>query len=354
MKKLLSIPFVLTIVLFYTISSCNSTVDVSSIVSTGELTEVSKTSAKCSGSILSGGSAKVVDCGICWATTPEPTIKGSVISSFKNSGSYTCSLTDLQPDMTYYVRAYATTSNDTEYGKVIQLTTPIETGNSISILNSDLTYGKVTDIDGNEYHTIKIGNQTWMVENLSVTKFRNGEAIPTITDNGKWEKLKTPAQCTYNNNAEVNSVRKFGRLYNYFSVKDTRNLAPTGWHIATTTDWDELTNYIKNNKGVSKSIAQALAAKTDWAESQFLNSIGSLDPETFMPINNTSGLAALPSGIRADYGVFNGVGVYSAWWVVGEIYGVNAGFRSLNNYGNIIGKNQYNQAFGLSVRCIKD
>lgn len=354
MKKLLSIPFVLTLVLFYILTSCNSTVDVASIASTGELSEITTTSAKCSGSVLSRGSSAVVDCGICWATYPEPTINGNAVSSFQNSGSYTCSLTDLQPDMTYYVRAYAITSDDTEYGKVIQLTTPIETGNPLSILNPDLSYSKVTDMDGNEYHTINIGNQTWMVENLIVTKFRNGEAIPTVTDNGKWEKLKTPAQCTYNNNTETNSVRKFGRLYNYFAIKDTRNLAPTGWHVATTTDWEELKNFIENNKGVSRSIAQAVAAKTDWSESEFLNSIGALDPDTYMSINNTSGFAALPSGIRADYGLFTGVGVYSAWWVAGETNGNNIGFRSLNNYGTLIGQNQYNQTYGLSVRCIKD
>lgn len=352
MKEFNSLRFVLLTTLFYMLTACNSTVDISSVAITGQLSEVTTTSAKCSGSIQSG--SNVIDCGICWATHPDPTINGSVVSSFQNSGDFTCSITDLQPDMTYYVRAYATTNDDTEYGKVIQLTTPSEVGNKPSILNPDLSYGKVTDIDGNEYHTINIGTQTWMVENLSVTKFRNGEAIPTVTDNGKWEKLKTAAQCTYNNNVEANSIRKFGRLYNYFAVKDTRNIAPEGWHVATAADWSKLTDYLKNNLGVSKSSAQALASKTDWVESQFPNSIGSLDPETFMPINNSSGFAALPGGIRADYGLFTGAGVYGGWWVAGETNGNNAGFRSMNNYGSKIGQNSYNQSFGLSVRCIKD
>jgi uncharacterized protein (TIGR02145 family) len=352
MKKYLSTPFVLAMAISCILTACNSTVDVSSVAITGQLSEVTTTSAKCSGSIQSG--SNVIDCGICMATYPDPTINGSVVSSFQNSGSFTCSITDLLPDMTYYVRAYATTSEDTEYGKVIQLTTPAEAGNTLSILNPDLTYGKVSDIDGNEYHTINIGTQTWMVENLSVTKFRNGEAIPTVTDNGKWEKLKTAAQCNYNNNAEANSIRKFGRLYNYFAVKDARNIAPEGWHVATAADWNKLTDYLKNNLGVSKSVAQALASKTDWVESQFPNSIGSLDPETFMPVNNTSGFAALPAGIRADYGLFTAVGVYGSWWVAGETNGNNAGFRSMNNYGSIVGQNNYNQRFGLSVRCIKD
>jgi len=354
MNKLLSIPSVLFLALIYTFNACNSTVEVSSISVTGELSEVTTTTATCSGSVLAGGSSAVMDCGICWAETPEPTIKSNAVSSSKISGNYTCELTDLLPDKTYYVCAYATTSDETVYGKVIQLTTPAEPEMPLAILNQDVVYGSVTDSEGNEYHTISIGSQTWMVENLSVTKFRNGEAIPSVTDNGEWEKLKTPAQCAYNTNTETNSIHKFGRLYNYFAVKDARNIAPEGWHVATTADWNELSDYLETNMGVSDSIAQAIASKTDWSESQFLKSIGSLDPETYMSVNNTSGFAALPSGIRADYGQFTSVGVYCAWWVNAGTSGDDAFFRSLNNYGATIGQNQFNQSFGLSVRCVKD
>jgi uncharacterized protein (TIGR02145 family) len=354
MKKFISIPFVLLMAILYIQTSCNSTVDVTSVATTGELTEVTTTSAKCSGSVLSAASSQVIDCGICWSNTPDPTINGNAASSLKNAGSFTCKLTDLMPDITYHVRAYAVTAEGTEYGKTILLTTPNETGSLLSTLNTELSYEKVTDIENNEYHTIVIGTQTWMVENLRVTKFRNGEIIPNVTDNTKWTKLKTSAQCTYNNNSEANSIRKYGRLYNYYAVKDTRNIAPEGWHVATTADWASLITYINNNKGVAKSVAQAMATKTDWAESQFLGATGALDLETYMNVNNTSGLAALPCGLRADYGQFSSVGVYCAWWIPNEIEGNNAGFRSLNNYGAIVGENYYNQTYGLSVRCVKD
>ena len=354
MKKFITIPYVLLMAIFYLLTSCNSTVDVSSVVSTGELSDVTTTSAKCSGSVLSAASSQVIDCGICWSNTPDPTIEGNASSSLKNSGSYTCSLNDLMPDMTYHVRAYAETADGTEYGNTILLTTPNETGTLLSTLNPELSYGKVSDIEGNEYHTIVVGTQTWMVENMRVTKFRNGDIIPAVTDNTKWFKLKTAAQCTYNNNTEANSIRKFGRLYNYYAVKDNRNLAPVGWHVANAKDWNELENYLENNLGISKSVAQALASKADWEESQFLSATGALDPETYMNINNTSGLAALPSGIREDYGQFSSAGIFCAWWVSNEVDGKNAGFRSLSNYGATIGKNQYNQTYGLSVRCIKD
>lgn len=353
MKKFITIQFVLLMAIFFSLTSC-TTSDLSSVVSTGELSEVTTTSAICSGSILSSAGSAVIDCGICWSTTPDPTINGNAVSSFNKSGSYTCSISDLIPDMSYHVRAYAVTTEGTVYGNTIILTTPTEAGTLPSTLNPDLNYGKATDIDGNEYHTIVVGAQTWMVENLRVTKFRNGEIIPSVTDNTKWQQLKTAAQCTYNNNTEVNSIRKFGRLYNYFAVKDAGNLAPEGWHIATAMDWEELEDYLKYNQGVSKSLAQAMTSKTDWSESTFSGAVGTPDSETFMMANNTSGLAALPSGLRADYGQFTGVGVYCAWWVMNEVDGNNAGFRSLNNYGTTIGINYYNQTFGLSVRCVKD
>ncbi len=353
MKKYITIPFVLMMVILCSLISC-TTNDLSSVVSTGELTEVTTTSAICSGSVVSSTGSAVIDCGICWSLTPDPTINGNSVSSFKNSGSYTCAITDLIPDMSYHVRAYAVTTDGVVYGNTIILTTPYETGTLPSTLSPDLTYGKTTDIEGNEYHTIAVGKQTWIVENLRVTKFRNGEIIPLVTDNSKWQKLSTAAQCTYNNNTEANSIRKFGRFYNYYAVNDVRNLAPEGWHVADSTDWNELTNYLKNNPGVAKSLAQAIASKTDWVESPFPAAIGAPDPETYLIVNNTSGLAALPCGIRADYGQFTGVGVYCAWWVANESDGNNAGFRSLNNYGNTTGRNFYNQAFGLSVRCVKN
>ena len=91
--------------------------------------------------------------------------------------------------------------------------------------------GTVTDIDGNIYQTVKIGNQWWMAENLKVTHYRNGEAIPNVTDNATWTGLTTGAYCEYNN--DVNNVATYGRLYNWYAVDDSRNIAPAGWHVAS-------------------------------------------------------------------------------------------------------------------------
>lgn len=92
--------------------------------------------------------------------------------------------------------------------------------------------GTVTDIDGNVYKTVTIGTQCWMSENLKTTKYRNGNPIPNITDNGAWAALTTGAYCWYNNDESNNKVT-YGALYNYYAVNDSRSIAPVGWHIPT-------------------------------------------------------------------------------------------------------------------------
>ena len=108
--------------------------------------------------------------------------------------------------------------------------------------NDPIPSTTVTDIDGNVYNTIKIGTQTWMVENLNTTKYLNGDDIPTIADALTWSKQKTGIHCTYNGNINLSS--KLGKLYNWYAVHDSRNLAPAGWHIPTDFEWSTLTNYV--------------------------------------------------------------------------------------------------------------
>jgi uncharacterized protein (TIGR02145 family) len=98
--------------------------------------------------------------------------------------------------------------------------------------------GTVTDIDGNVYQTVTIGTQVWMKENLKVTHYRNGEAIPNVTDGNVWGALTTGAYCEYNN--DVNNVATYGRLYISYAVADNRNIAPTGWHVPSDAEWKQL------------------------------------------------------------------------------------------------------------------
>ena len=94
----------------------------------------------------------------------------------------------------------------------------------------------VTDIDGNVYHTVTIGTQTWMVENLKTTKYRNGNPINNITDNANWAAFSMGAYCWYNNDAATYK-ETYGALYNWYAVADGRNIAPLGWHIPSDSEF---------------------------------------------------------------------------------------------------------------------
>ena len=103
----------------------------------------------------------------------------------------------------------------------------------------------LTDIDGNKYATIQIGNQIWMAENLRVTHFKNGESIPLIEENKEWEKAgveNSPAVCFFQNNSA--HEKNYGKLYNWPAVVDSRGLAPEGWHIPTEAEWEELEAFV--------------------------------------------------------------------------------------------------------------
>ncbi len=324
------------------------------ILNTVAVSNVSQIEASCSNNIASAGTEPILVKGICWSTTSIPTIKNDTTIDVSATGNYKSVLKNLSPATTYYVRAYATTANETAYGKVVLITTSPDPGAPNTILNPDLTYGTVTDIDGNVYSTIKIGNQTWMAENLITTKYRNGDSIPGMTDNMKWSSLKTGAQSVYNNVYEANSVKKFGRFYNYYAVTDTRNIAPQGWHVPTVAEWNTLVEYLNSNLGISLSVAQSLAAQTNWTESFTNGAVGCIDLNTFTSINNTSGFSGLPSGFRGEYGEFSSVTDFTSWWTVDMNDKATAWFRSMSFYNTGVSSNFYDKHFGLSVRCVKN
>ncbi|MBI5184900.1 MAG: fibrobacter succinogenes major paralogous domain-containing protein [Nitrospinae bacterium] len=88
----------------------------------------------------------------------------------------------------------------------------------------------VTDVDGNVYNTVTIGTQTWMKENLKVTKYRDGTAIPTTTADISAE--TSPAyQWAYN--GDESNAAAYGRLYTWHAATDSRGLCPAGWHLPT-------------------------------------------------------------------------------------------------------------------------
>jgi uncharacterized protein (TIGR02145 family) len=206
----------------------------------------------------------------------------------------------------------------------------------------------VVDIDGNIYHVVRIGDQWWLLENLKVTHYNNGDTIPNVTDNGIWSGTTLGAYCNYNN--DTTNVATYGRLYNWYAVNDIRNIAPVGWHVPTDDEWKQLEMYL----GMSQSQANA----TGWRgtdEGGKLKEAGTIHwifPNT--GATNSSGFTALPGGYRSSNGSFYDVGYVGNWWSSTEYNSGSAWQRRLYYTYIQVGNEYFEKHGGFSVRCVRD
>jgi uncharacterized protein (TIGR02145 family) len=316
-------------------------------LTTTNVTSIGSTTTTSGGNIISDGGAAVTVRGVCWSTNANPTIADSKTSDGIGEATFISKITGLSSGTTYYVRAYATNASGTGYGETKSFSTLFAI-----VFNPNLTYGSVTDIDGNVYKTITIGTQTWMAENLRTSKYRNGESISNLAVYADWAAATFGAWCDYDNDATTYDSR-YGKLYNWYAVNDSRNIAPTGWHVATDAEWTTLTNYVSANFGTSLCVAKALAATTDWTTStSTYNIAGPIDSN--LAINNYSGFCAFPGGSRNIYAAFLAVGVSGYWWSSSSYNTTNAWYRGLDHERSYVISNSYTKANGFSVRCVRD
>jgi len=194
----------------------------------------------------------------------------------------------------------------------------------------------VSDIDGNIYHGVYIGDQIWLNENLKVTHFCNGDPIPNVIG-AEWSSLTTGAYCDYDNNE--NNSTTYGRLYNWFATNDSRNLAPEGWHIPSDEEWQNLIEFIGGN-----SIA---SGKMKEQGTEHWNSPNA-------GATNESGFSALPSGSRSSYGDFYGLFDVARFWFSSEYDSINAWWADLVNWNSEFSIVYDNKKYGNSVRCVRD
>jgi uncharacterized protein (TIGR02145 family) len=209
-----------------------------------------------------------------------------------------------------------------------------------AIFNTNLTYGELTDQEGNTYKTIKIGTQTWMAENLRTTIYRNGEPIQLITNDVEWTKLTDGAYCNYSNTNNLDTIVTYGRYYNWYAVKSTRNLAPNGWHVPSDAEWITLINFLGG-----ESIAGGKMKETGVTHWLSPNAVAT----------NTSGFTGLPGSYRGSiYGIFYQMDGMSYWWSSTEAnstesYGLSLDYSTAKA---ILGYSFKKD--GFAIRCIKD
>lgn len=195
----------------------------------------------------------------------------------------------------------------------------------------------ITDIDGNVYHTVTIGTQVWLVEDLKSTKYRDGTSIVQEIDNAAWSTLATAAYCDYDNSTSNGAT--YGHLYNWFAVHDSRNICPSGWHVPSDAEWTTLTDFLGG-----KSVAGGKMKETGTAHW--------LSPNT--GATDEVGFKALPGGERRATGQYIYLGEYGCWWSSTENDAQQAWIRYVGNSEVDVTNQLYNKNYGYSVRCIKD
>jgi uncharacterized protein (TIGR02145 family) len=198
-------------------------------------------------------------------------------------------------------------------------------------LKDKTTYQPIKDSTAQSdstFKTVKIGEQTWMLPNLNIDHYRNGDPIPEVQDQLQWKNLKTGVWCYFDNDPE--NGKKYGKLYNWYAVTDPRGLAPGGWHISTVDEFDTLEHRVNLSGNALKAIGQGKGT-------------------------NTSGFSALMVGYRNWFGPWHGFGQDPQFWTVNE--GLPAvGYYLWLSYTTVdtFCLCSFHKRCGMSIRCVKD
>lgn len=310
-----------------------------------EALNISPTTAVFRGFIVENGGAQVVNKGFVWNIFNNPTIDNCAgfVSSGIGTESYIDTIIGLSPLKHYFVRAFAENDYGINYSGQIQIKTD-----------------KLTDIEGNIYEIVKIGDQVWMAENLKATKFNDGSSIDLITDAADWITTSKPAYSWYDNDSVFNKDQ-FGALYNFYtvdtSVNGNRNLCPLGWRVPEFVDFEDLEKYLSSNGygfGTEQlAIAKTLSAEYVWQVHDEIGTPGFQQNE-----NNSSGFSALPGGRRSfDDGIFTTKSDKGYWWSITDYLGGVEDrvwlWEIRHESVNIYRYGTYKRG-GFSVRCIMD
>ncbi len=227
--------------------------------------------------------------------------------------------------------------------------------------DDDPAPGTVTDIDGNVYQTVIIGEQEWMAENLRVTKYNNGDAIPTGLNANDWGSTTSGAYAIYNNDEDM--LEAYGKLYNWYAVDDARGLCPEGWSVPSDDEWTQLVDYLIS-QGYPNESDNPNGAGNALKSCRQVNHPdgGDCDTSEHPRWNSHSthygfdefGFSALPGGLRNTNGNYNFIGGDGFWWSSSEYSSTDAWYwYMISSFGRVY-RNYFNKRDGFSVRCIKD
>ena len=282
-----------------------------------DVKSITNTSATFEARILSRGEGTLGESGFCWSTLQNPTVlSNNVNGTWKDSINFSNSIYSLTKNTKYYVRAFASNELGISYSNQIEFST---LNNEDSLLES-----------------VKIGTQIWTSRNLDVSTYRNGDPIRHASTEQEWQDAARKGEgawCYYNHDPKNGEI--YGKLYNWYCVKDSRGLVPSGYHIPSDLELSLLLEYL----GGEEIAGLKMKSTNGWANG------GNGD--------NSSGFNGLGGGGYYNGG-FNGVNAFGYLWSSSELNTNDAWFRFLRSIDSRVFRYFNSKRDGFSVRCLRD
>jgi uncharacterized protein (TIGR02145 family) len=305
-------------------------------VSTADVTDITESTATCGGEVISGGGSVVTARGVVWGTSEYPTLNDNHTTDGDGTGAYTSSITGLSSSTPYYVRAYATNAIGTGYGPQVRFTSDGEPCSGMPTV----TY------EGQTYHTVLIGTQCWLKENMNVGTMISGTSEQT--DNGITEKYcynDEPANCDF-----YGALYQWDEAMQYGTTEGARGICPDGWHVPADWELKILEGTADSQYGVGDpewdlpgcrgfDAGYHLRSSTEWG--------------TACNGTNLSGFKALPAGSRNPEGSFTSIGESTTFWSSSQREDGSVWPRNLSCQGKVC-RDYDDIRFGWAVRCLKD
>ena len=209
----------------------------------------------------------------------------------------------------------------------------------------------VTDIDGNVYHTVTIGTQIWMDENLKVKHYRNGD--PIINGSGLDKLLTDTIGIIYAYDNAQSNADVYGWLYNWYAVADGRNVAPIGWHVPSDADYTKLVAYLGGNYLLTNGDTMAGGEMKETGVAHW----GNINYPNF-GATNISGWTGLPGGFLDSGSVYDGLHDFGVWWTTTPLEGANplqwAYSMKLSCIYKSARRGTWYKTSAYSIRCVSD
>lgn len=323
------------------------------VVNVEMVEDITSTSAICRSQVLAKGGTVVTASGICWGTTPNPTISDNFSTDSNGTNGYVSNLMGLTPGTTYYVRAFATNSVGTAYSiqKSFTTTHPVSPFGNTILIDAQTCPGTdvVTDYEGNTYHTVQIGQQCWMKENLRTRHYSDGTPVSWWAVPGDNADLLPLHGCFYNWSAVM-----YNDSSSSANPSGVQGICPDGWHIPSHAEWVQLITYVNSMSQYqcgsdSNNIIWALITPNLWCN-------------IFSPYYHCGANNAVINFNSTGFSAFL-TGHYTTWtydyascgyfWT-STLNTNNAFVFKLSCSYEHINLSVHNNEYGASVRCIRD